>query len=271
MTNPLDYQSAAVPEDCKFKISPSGFSDFISAPHRWYRSQVSKVEVFEGNTSSVIGTIVHYIAETVAQNKTPQKDMIEEYIVKMSKLPDVDGDVVRDNFPMMAEMLINEYVWPNKSNYLSVETQHCAKIAEGVYAAGTLDVLEGVESDCMITDYKTYNSKTKPKTIPANYKYQLLVYAHMLMLNGYSPTRIRLVYVSRNIDGGLSEKTGKPLKSYPPEVTVLTELITQEDMDFIKSCLDLCVDTLAAGEAHPELLHVMWHDPRLKPGAENVD
>ena len=73
------------------------------------------------------------------------------------------------------------------------------------------------------------------------------------------------MYINRQIDGGISDKTGKPLKSYPPEVTVLTETITQEDLDFIGSLLELCVDTVEASKLHPELTHVIFHDPRLRP------
>ena len=70
--------------------------------------------------------------------------------------------------------------------------------------------------------------------------------------------------MNRNIDGGMSEKTGKPLKSYPPEVTVLVESITEEDIEFIDGLLDLCADSVLAGQEFPELLHVIWNDPRLK-------
>jgi len=117
----------------------------------------------------------------------------------------------------------------------------------------------------MVVDYKTYNSKTAPKTIPSHYKYQLLVYVWVLLKKGYNPTRIRLVYINRNIDGGVSDKTGKPLKSYPPTTTVLTEVITQEDIDFIDGLLNLAVDSIEAWKKYPELVHVIFHDPRLKP------
>jgi len=76
--------------------------------------------------------------------------------------------------------------------------------------------------------------------------------------------RIRLVYVNRNIDGGISEKTGKPLKSYPPEVTVLTESITEEDIEFIESCLTLCAETYEVAEDNPKLVHLLYRDMRLK-------
>ncbi len=91
------------------------------------------------------------------------------------------------------------------------------------------------------------------------------MYAFILRLNGYNPTRLRLVYVNRHIEGEISEKTGKRMKTYYPEVTVITETITDEDIDFIGGLLELCVDTVQASEVYPKLNHVIWHDPRLKP------
>jgi hypothetical protein len=266
MANPLEYDhdTSYLPDDCVLKISPSKFSKFVSRKHQWYREVVMKENGFAGSTSSVIGTIVHYIAECVALKKDIDKTAIYEYIESSKSIgEEYCAETVLANFEQMATMLVREYVLPNMDNYLEVETVHTAGLGYGVYASGKLDVLEGRKDDCCVVDYKTYNSKTKPKVIPADYRYQLLVYAAILKVNGYNPTRIKLVYVSRNIDGGLSEKTGKPLKSYPPEVTVLTECITEEDIDFIKSLLNLCTDSVLAGQEYPELLHVIWNDPRL--------
>lgn len=264
MTNPLEYVHIPLPEGGVFKISPSKFSNFIERIHNWYASEVSKTDVFDYNTSSVLGTIVHYCAEQVAKGEEVDKEVIEEYISTKEIKEDFDPKVVRDNYKQMAERLVNDYVHPNKDNFLEVEEQHLHHIVDGFYVGGTLDVLEGIKSDCMITDYKSYNSKTKPRTIPSHYKYQLLVYAFLLKSLGYNPTRTRLVYINRFIPGVISEKTGKRGKEYPPEVTVLTESITQEDIDFIENMIMLCVDTVKLGWDHPELLHIIYHDPRLR-------
>lgn len=264
MTNPLVYTPATVPDDCVFKISPSSFSKFVDKPHQWYRSEILKEDPFTYNTSTVIGTIVHYCAEMIAKQQEVDKKAIEEYIDSFDLHDEYDPAVVRHQYPMMAECLVNDYVLGHE--YMEAETQHMVELIDKYFAGGTLDRLEGIRSDCMVVDYKTYNSKTKPKTIPAYYKYQLLVYCYILRAKGYMPTRIRLVYVNRNIDGGISEKTQKPLKSYPPEVTVLTETISDEDFDFIEGLMELCVDSLKAVEKHPELTHVIFHDPRLKTG-----
>lgn len=262
MTNPLVYVPAAVPENCVFKISPSAFPKFITRPHYWYASEVAKTDVFTHSTSTVLGTIVHYCAEMVAKGEEVDQKAILEYVDSLEEGDDYCKETVLGNYVSMAETLVNDYVLENE--YLETETQHFMHIKEDIYAAGTLDALHGTKQDCMVVDYKSYHSKTAPKVIPADYRYQLLVYVSILIANGYNPTRIRLVYINRNIDGGISEKTGKPLKSYPPTVTVLTETITPEDVDFINGLLELCVDSLIAYDEHPELSHVIWHDPRLK-------
>jgi len=263
MTNPLDYVTTPMPDGGVFKIRPSSFAKFIQYPHNFYRDEVLGENPFTYNTSSVIGTIVHYCCECVAKEEEVNMDHVNDYIWSKERHEEYDPDIVSAQFRLMAETIVNDYVL-EQQDFLEIETSHVVEIKDGYYVGGTIDALQGVKTDCCITDYKTYNSKTKPKAIPANYKYQLLTYAWILRKLGYNVTRIRLVYVNRNIDGGISEKTNKPLKSYPPEVTVLTETIEPSDFDFIEGLLDLCVDTMLASKAHPELNHVIWHDPRLK-------
>jgi len=261
ITTQLDYVSTPIPDDGVFKISPSAFSKFVERPHSWYRQEIMKEDVFEYNTASVLGTIVHYCAEKVAKNEEVDLDEIEKYIAKHKPNEDYVPATVRAQFQAMAERLVNDYVLDRE--FLEVETQVCSVLKDLFYVAGTLDVLEGTKDDCLLGDYKTYSSKTKPRSIPQHYKYQLLVYAWILKKLGYNVTRIRLIYVNRHIEGEISEKTNKRMKSYPPEVTVLTETIEQSDLDFIEGLLMLCVDSCLASDEHPELNHVIWHDPRL--------
>ena len=259
-----DSEKKYLPADVVLNISPSSFSTFVERKHLWYRQNVLGLDKFEGSTSSVLGTIVHGVAAAIAQEKPVDRDSILEYVGDNEHLEDFSSEAVLSNYSAMSEALVNGYVLPNMHNYLETETVHCASLGDGVYVSGTLDVLEGEKDDCCITDYKTYNSKSKPRVIPQGYRYQLLVYAYMLSKTGYKPTRIKLVYVNRNIDGGISEKTGKPLKSYPPEITELVEEITSEDLEFIEGLLYLCKDSVEASKKYPELSHVIWNDPRLK-------
>ena len=142
--------------------------------------------------------------------------------------------------------------------------QVCMPLGDGVYVAGTCDLIEGTKEDATLTDYKTYNSKVAPKSFNLGYKLQLLTYALILRKQGINVTRIRNVYINRPIDGGISEKTGKPLKSYPPTITPLTHVIEPEDLEYAQSMLDLWKDTYLTGLKYPELLHIIYHDPRLK-------
>ena len=262
-TNPLIYSTTPMPKGGVFKIRPSSFPKFIQYPHNFYRDEILEENPFSHNTSSVIGTIVHYCAECVAKEEDVNMDFVNAYINGLEVHEEYDPAIVRSQFVLMAETLVNDYVL-EQQDYLEIETSHMVEIRDGYFTGGTVDALQGIKADCMITDYKSYNSKTKPKSIPANYKYQLLNYAWVLRATGYTVTRIRLVYINRNIVGEMSEKTGKQLKSYPPEVNVLTETITDDEFNFVESQLNLCVDSVEAGKAHPELLHVIWHDPRLK-------
>lgn len=257
----LDYVSTPIPDDGVFKFSPSSFAKFVERPHQWYREEVLGEDKFDYNTASVLGTIIHYCAEKVAKQEEVDVDEIERYISKHGVTEDFDPSIVRAQYTEMAERLVNDYVQGRE--FLEIESQVASPVKDDFWAAGTLDVLEGSFKDCMLVDYKTYSSKTKPRAIPQHYKYQLLVYAWILAQSGYGVTRVRLVYINRNIEGEISEKTGKRLKSYPPEVTVLTETIEQSDLDFIEGLLNLAVDSCLATDAHPELAHVIWHDPRL--------
>lgn len=266
MSNPLDYVPAKTPENTILRISPSSFGNFISRPWHWYRTNIQKLDVFTHNTMSVIGTIVHYCAEQVGKGHEVNQDHINEYLDKLEDNENFDREEARSSWYDMAYCLINQYVLPNQSNFLMIEEQICKELEKGYYAAGTIDILEGTKDDCMLTDYKTYNSKTKPKSLKPDYKYQALVYSSILKSKGYNVTRIRNVNINKNIDGEISEKTNKRLKSYPPELTIITEELQQPDLDFIDSMLELCVDSYKASLKHPELRHIIYHDPRIIKG-----
>jgi len=244
-----------------FRISPSQFSKFMDSPHLWYREQILGEEGFTGSTSSVLGTIVHACAEAYANGSdgsTWSKE-IEDYLktIPFSEV-DIDKDEIRKQYKGMALALINGYLKDNKPD--STEEFIFHNVIPGYVAAGTCDARKGD----MVVDYKTYNSKSKPRAIPMYYKYQLLIYAWIYTKKNIPINRVRLVYVNRNIDGGVSEKTGKPLKSYPPEVTVLTETITKEDIDFIESVLKLLAETVAKSKEDPSLTYLLFRDYRLK-------
>jgi len=264
-TTDLDYDdgSGLLPEGA-FRISASQFSSFMDYPHNWYRQNVLGETGFEGNTASVLGTVVHYCAEMVGKGSHPDVAQIEQYITNCETLDDgtpnidVDASIVRESYEQMATTLINDYLLHNMPTQVEPLVQH--ELQPGYFPSGSIDAING---DCIV-DYKTFNSKTKPRAMPQYYKYQLLIYAYICRQMGMDIQRIRLVYVNRHIDGGLSEKTGKPLKSYPPEVTVLTEQIDADDMDFIESLMNLCCESVQKAKEDPSLAYLIFRDYRLK-------
>lgn len=258
----LDYNNGKniLPENA-FRISASQFNLFMTKPHQWFREQVLGEKSFTGNTASVLGTIIHYIAECVSLEKEVRKDHIEMYISSFENNEEVDTSEIRSQYKQMAETLVNGYILKNQSNFSDAEPFEYIEILPGIFPSGSIDRVEKVgDGTLRIVDYKTYNSKTKPKSIPMNYKYQLLIYAYLYG----NVSEIRLVYINRFIEGGISDKTGKPLKSYPPEVTVLTEQVTKEDIDFIVSVLKLCAETYQTYLDKPEMAYLLYRDYRLK-------
>jgi len=266
MKTELDYNTGEglLPKGA-FRISPSQFNTFMTRPHVWYREQVLGEEGFTGNTASVLGTVVHYVAECVGKLLEPSIGQIELYISKFEGDEDVDCSIVRNSYKQMAETLVNDYVLKNMPTEVEPFVKY--ELQPNYYPSGSIDAISrniDYSGDSYIVDYKTYNSKTKPRKIPMKYMYQLLIYAYICRKNDKHIDAVRLVYINRNIDGGISEKTGNPLKSYPPEVTVLTETITDEDMEFIESLLNLCIDTVQTAKSNPELVYMLFRDYRLK-------
>jgi hypothetical protein len=197
-------------------------------------------------------------------NQKVDKEQINLYIDNFESNEDVDCQYVRDTYKSMAEVLINDYVRYNMPTEVEPFVKY--EMYPGYFPSGSIDNITG---DCIV-DYKTYNSKIKPKTITVNYKYQLLIYAYICRMNGIDINRIRLVYINRPIDGRyISEKTGKQCgKIHPPEVTVLTEQITDEDIQFIESLLRLCIETVQTAKANPNLVYLLFKDYRLKDSNE---
>jgi len=266
----FDYNNIEIP-NCSFKISPSSIDKFFKYPSVWYEENILGKKSFTASTSTVLGTIVHAVAQSYAQKLNLGRTEIDAYIDKMAKAQPLGDDpimkdIIKDAYPDMAMALINEYVRHNPS--IEVEQSLFTPVLDDIYVGGTCDALGGTIKDGMIVDFKTHNSKTEPKSIPWGYKIQCLAYAYMYKkCRGIPINRIRLVYVSRPIDDRyISEKTGKPCgKIHPPKVTVLTETITEEDWAMIEDTLQLIAETVkVVTKKHPELIHLLFKSMKLK-------
>lgn len=244
--HPFDYTVVELPEDCKFKISPSSISKFFEFPVVWYKDQVLKDQQFTGNTGSVLGSIIHGLAESYAKGLPTSKELVEDYLLGYRMHPDVNCAEIRELYPDMAKILINDYIRHNKPT--SVEESLVSHVKEGIYLAGTCDNL----TNTMVVDYK--NVATKPsETIPWNYYIQLMAYAYMYKKEkGVDVDRIRLVY------------TVRPTKTLPVRQFVVTKTIDATDYQNIENVLTIIADTMLLSFAQPELNYILFKSMQLK-------
>jgi len=140
----IDYYDGKneLPEGA-FRISASSFSTFVSRPWQYYKENVLGLGGFNGNTSSVIGSVVHFCAEQKAQGKEPDINEINQYIENQSDNIDVDKSIVADNWKPMAMELVNSYVLPSINQYTTVEEFVTYDLGDGIYAGGSIDAIQG--------------------------------------------------------------------------------------------------------------------------------
>lgn len=244
--HPFDHIKVPLPEDCIFKISPSSISKFFDYPVVWYKDQVLGEVQFKGSTASVLGSIVHGLAEAYAKGEATTKEMVTPYLVKYKFNTDVNITKVESLYPDMAKALINEYIRHNPPT--EVERSMCHETKDGVYVAGTFDNRTGT----IMVDYKNVSKKPKTDKIPWNYYIQLMAYAWMARQEGIEIDRIRLVY------------TVRPTTTLPIRVFKVTQVITEDDYTAIEDVLEIITDTVLLSRSNPELNYLLFKSMQFK-------
>lgn len=255
---PMNYKENdyGLPKDI-LRISPSSIYEFTSKKWDWYRSQVLKEDIFTGNTASILGTCIHRVAERYIKHQTIDLDELMNYVNSQTD-PEIDKEYILKQLEPMATALLNffnTYGLPTKSEEIVKY-----KLSDKVYLAGTYDALVG---DILI-DFKTTSRLNAPTEIPINYKWQLLAYAYALRMNGVNVNKVRIVWITTNETNRISEKTGKPMKDYPSTVSMVTDMITDDDIRFIDEYLKLITETYEASLKYPKLTYLLYSDYRLK-------
>jgi hypothetical protein len=241
----FSYTEVDLPEDATFKISPSQIDNFFSSPVVWYKEQILKQKVFTGSTATELGTIIHAVAEAYAKSESTSRDEIEAYL-KTIYDPDIDKNLIRDLYPMMSEMLVNEYISTNPPT--EVEYQTLAHVQGGIYVGGTVDNRTGTT----IVDYKNVSTKPKTDSIPFGDKIQMMAYAFADRERGIETDRIRLVY------------TVRPTKTLPVRVFVVNHMIQESDWDLIENTLNLISESVLAIRKDPSMTHLIFKSMNLK-------
>lgn len=242
-----------------FKVSPSRLSKFFDATSAWYDENLQGGEGFTGNTASHLGTVVHALAEAyVKEGQFLSDSLVEEYLDSIQD-PEVDKDYIRMQYPIMAATLRDQFLC--KNDFATTEAFIHKKIKKHVYAAGSTDALL---VDHTLVDYKTTSALSAPTSISRNYWFQQMTYVWIYRHIGIPVNRFKLVYVTTNDVGRVSEKTGKPLKDYPTEVVELVHDVSSNDMEIIENCLKVVADSVIAWDEMPEIRHLLSQDYRNK-------
>lgn len=258
MTNKdyFSYDNGDLPDD-SFRISASQISRFFDTTSQWYREfLLGEAPAFTGSTASELGTCVHAAAAMYHDTKTVDKASILAYIDSISN-PDVDKSVIKEQLKPMTEALINSYC--AKNTHTTSEEFISYEVLPGIYVGGSIDAT----TNNTIVDFKTTSAKKAPTTFSRAYYFQLMTYAWVLKQHNRHMTHLRLVYVTRHIDGGYSDKTGKKLKDYPSECTVINHQITDDDWNLIDGCIKLIANSVKLWKENPELRWALAQDWRL--------
>ena len=249
------YEKPNVPDNCKFTISPSQIEKFFTLPKIWYNENyLGNESEFKGNTSSVLGTICHYIYKCVTNNINITREDINNQLIEYLNIkpnPDVDINLVMSLYPLITKEVVNKYVIPhNNSNLIKCEQPITAKVLDDIYIAGTYDRLEGT----VLCDYKNVSTKPNETVIPFGYKIQLLSYAYALRQHGYEVDRIRIIYGVR------------PTKTIPAKCIVVTETIDYVAEKLINDTLKLIAESILTIREKPELAYLIFKSMDLKQG-----
>jgi hypothetical protein len=244
-----------------FRISASQFSKFFDKTSNWYREQLMGEEGFTGNTASNLGTVVHAGIEMFVTEGSVDWDALRNHIISIND-PEVDNQHILENYEIMINTALS-YVQDNMPTEVEKFIFH--EILPGIGAGGSIDALRGnASSGYTITDWKTTSAKTPPKNFSRPYWFQQMLYAWVLKQQGINVNYIKLVFISKPEVNRTSEKTGKPLKDYPSVCTVLTEEVTDQNLELIGSCLSLIADSVHVWNTQPEMRHLLAQDQRLK-------
>lgn len=256
MKDYFSYNTGNLPAKA-IRISPSQLSLFFDKTSEWWRTHLlGEAPSFLGSTASELGTCIHAAAAMYHDTNTVDKQAILNYIETLGA--EIDKNEIRAQLKPMIDTLINTYCLRTKHSYSEEFISY--EILPNIYVAGSIDA----STANTIVDYKTTSSKSAPSSFPRNYYFQLMTYAWLKRKHGFDITHLRLVYVTRFIDGGYSDKTGKKLKDYESTCTVLNHQITQTDWDLIDGCLNLIAHSIQLWQTHPELRYALAQDYRLK-------
>lgn len=250
--------AGVIPEG-SFRISASQISRFFDKTSEWYHEFLLGQKGFSGNTATELGNCVHAAAEMYAETKDIDRAALLSHVNSLAGKEDVDISIIKDQYPPMVEALVNQYLVRNVPTH--TEEFIWKEVLPGIGVGGSCDAYD--ETTGTIIDYKTTSAKTPPTSFYRAYYFQLMTYAWVYREMGRPVNKLKLVYVTRNETGRVSEKTGKPLKDYPSIVHTVDHIITESDFDIINGCIHTIANSVKLWNEQPELRFALAQDWRL--------
>ena len=255
----FQHKSIEIAEPYRLLISPSLLSKFYTNPSEWFANTVIGETTFKGNTSTVLGTICHYIYNCVCNKKEVTREFINaelDKFIEMNPSEEIDYDIIKKEYPEVSKEVVNSYLYKwnfYKSNLIMLsEYTMYTRLTKDIVLGGTCDLIENLDNEYTIVDFKTV-SKKPSKVIPLAYKLQLMAYAYLVKKTfNVEPKYIRIVYGVR------------PLKSIGARCEVVTEEITSDLWRVINNTLELVIDTMELYWEHPQWSYILFKNYDLK-------
>lgn len=273
--NKLDYNYGNKTIPGTFRISASQISSYFDQTNLWFRKHLLGEDVgFKASTSSVAGSAIHWAAENYIKDNLQltqeAKDEMYAYIDEQAqKFPDlVNPDQCREIMTPMWRSL-REHLQANPGGLAEPFVE--IEVLPGITVGGSIDLIQIPGDNTVYTsleqlrgksiyikDYKTTSTKyASDKSITQsamtkNYEWQLLVYAYVLKkAYNINTQAIQDIFITREYEGEISEKTGKRGKAYPSMVVPITKPVTPESLEFIESIINIVAHSVQSFVLNP--------------------
>jgi len=214
-------------------LRASSVRSFHDNSEQWYNNHILGEDKFEGNTSTYLGSVVHYFAEIYFSDKEMTMEQIIDEVLSEAG-DDIDQEVIRDEAPEMCEVFERDYLSTIEApDYVELYNY----IDDGsIRFQGTCDAIHGG----VMVDYKT--SKTPVKKIDG-YIQQLNIYAFLVSFKDIKIDTLRVVNIARRT------------KTLPPRVTILE---CDADVNEGERLVRLMIDKARLALKNPEFAHLIF-------------
>lgn len=252
-------------------LSPSSISKFFDNPGEWWNDR-NGVVTFDGNTNTVLGSVVHAMIESYYKgggeityeeiedwmNKFYSEQMNTGVETFKGTVPKVDTIVVLKNCFQMFEVWKKEYGEMYVSETGVSEIPVSMKIGDEddkIMVAGVVDRYE--EEHKVVTDWKTTSKapskdmETKEYIMSKAHEFQMSSYAMALIANGKEVDTIRCVYIQ------------KPTTKLPARIYVIDKELTDEMLFRTVGITENMRKSIVLVQDNPELVDFVFRENPL--------